>query len=78
MKRWWWLLLLLPIALGLARLKFNVEVLDLLPRGVPAVEGIKLYQEHFSNARELIITRHSDEQGTSCRRCSSHFRKPSR
>ncbi|NOS69310.1 MAG: MMPL family transporter [Verrucomicrobia bacterium] len=54
--RWWWLLLLVPALIGVFRLRFNVEVLDLLPRGVPAVEGVKLYQQHFSNARELIVT----------------------
>ncbi|HEX3890753.1 MAG TPA: MMPL family transporter, partial [Verrucomicrobiae bacterium] len=54
--RWWWLLLLIPIALGLARLHFDVEVLDLLPANVPAVEGLKIYQQHFANARELIVT----------------------
>src|SRR5476649_651601 len=52
----WWLLLLIPIALGLARLHFDVEVLDLLPANVPAVQGLKIYQQHFANARELIVT----------------------
>jgi hypothetical protein len=54
--RWWWLLLLIPIIVGLARLHFDVEVLDLLPANVPAVQGLKLYQQHFANARELIVT----------------------
>src|SRR6185369_6101405 len=54
--RWLWLLLLVPVALGLTRLRFDVEVFDLLPPSLPAVEGLKLYQEHFANARELIIT----------------------
>jgi len=54
--RWGWLLLIVPAIIGFARLRFDVEVLDLLPNGVPAVEGVKLYQQHFSNARELIIT----------------------
>src|SRR5215831_13124795 len=59
MKRtayWPWLLLLLPIAVGLARLRFDVEVLNLLPHELKVVQGLKLYQEHFANARELIIT----------------------
>lgn len=58
-SRWfrpWWLLLLIPLALGLARLRFNVEVLDLLPGDVPSVAGVKLYQQKFSNARELVVT----------------------
>ncbi|HLH53852.1 MAG TPA: MMPL family transporter [Verrucomicrobiae bacterium] len=54
--RWWWLLLLVPVLIGLARFRFDVEVFDLLPTSLPAVEGLKLYQEHFANARELIIT----------------------
>jgi predicted exporter len=54
--RWWWLLLLVPIIAGLARLHFDVEVLDLLPANVPAVQGLKIYQQHFANARELIVT----------------------
>jgi uncharacterized protein len=54
--RWLWLLLLVPVVIGLLRLRFDVEVFDLLPSEVPAVAGLKLYQEHFSNARELIIT----------------------
>jgi predicted exporter/lauroyl/myristoyl acyltransferase len=54
--RWWWLVLLIPIIAGLARLHFDVEVLDLLPGDIPAVQGLKIYQEHFANARELIIT----------------------
>jgi predicted exporter/lauroyl/myristoyl acyltransferase len=54
--RWWWLWLLIPILAGLARLHFDVDVLDLLPANTPAVAGLKIYQQHFSSARELIIT----------------------
>jgi predicted exporter/lauroyl/myristoyl acyltransferase len=54
--RWWWLALLIPIIAGLARLHFDVEVLDLLPVNVTAVQGLKIYQQHFTNARELIVT----------------------
>jgi len=55
-RHWSWFLLLVPIAFGLIRLRFNVEVLDLLPADVPAVRGLKIYQQNFANARELIIT----------------------
>jgi len=58
-QRWfrgWYWLALIPILLGLARVRFDAEVLDLLPTGVRAVEGLKLYQQHFTNARELILT----------------------
>ncbi|HEX5397948.1 MAG TPA: MMPL family transporter, partial [Verrucomicrobiae bacterium] len=54
--RWWWLLLLAPILLGVARLRFDAEVLDLLPANVRAVAGLKIYQQHFTDARELIVT----------------------
>ena len=55
-RHWPWLLALIPIAFGLARLRFDVEVLNLLPADVPAVRGLKIYQQNFANARELIIT----------------------
>ena len=70
-SRWrhaWWLLLILPVGLGLSRLRVDTEVLDLLPPDQPAVQGLKLYQQHFANARELIITiRAADaEQAEKC------------
>ncbi|HXE43113.1 MAG TPA: hypothetical protein VN516_08820, partial [Candidatus Baltobacteraceae bacterium] len=54
--RWWWILFVIPIVAGLARLHFDTEVLDLLPANVPAVQGLKIYQQHFSNSREIIVT----------------------
>lgn len=54
--RWWWLWLLVPLLIGAARLRFDVEVLDLLPGNIHEVAGLKIYQQHFSSARELIIT----------------------
>ena len=56
LKRWWWALLLVAVGLGLWRLRFDVDILDLLPPDEPTVQGLKLYQQHFTNARELIIT----------------------
>lgn len=55
-RHWIWPILLVPIAIGLSRLHFDVEVLDLLPEGSRVVQGLKLYQETFSDARELIVT----------------------
>src|SRR3954451_22431475 len=54
-RHWWWLLLI-PLLVGVLRLRFDVEVLNLLPEKEPVVQGLKLYQQNFSNARELIIT----------------------
>ncbi len=56
LKRWWWILLAVCVCLGLWRLRFDVDILDLLPPDQPTVQGLKLYQQHFANARELIIT----------------------
>src|SRR5262245_1125011 len=59
-RRFGWRLIALfaviAIALGLVRLRFDTEVLNLLPANSPAVAGLKLYQKYFSNARELVIT----------------------
>ena len=55
-RHWLWLLLLVPMACGLWRVRFDVEVLNLLPGELPVVQGLKLYQQHFANARELIVT----------------------
>ncbi len=54
--RWWWVVVLALLACGLARLHFDTEVLDLLPPNLPSVEGLKLYQRYFTNARELLVT----------------------
>src|ERR1041384_212183 len=55
-RRWLWLIPVALVALGVARLRFDVEVLNLLPDDLPVVQGLKLYQQNFANARELILT----------------------
>ena len=55
-RPWLWLLLLLPVAFGLSRLRFDTEVLNLLPARLPEVQGLKLWQEHFAGAGDLLIT----------------------
>ena len=35
---------LVAVLAGAFRLRFNVEILDLLPAGQPTVEGLKLYR----------------------------------
>jgi len=55
-KGWWWGLLALAVCLGFWRLRFDVDILELLPPGEPAVQGLKLYERHFTNTRELVMT----------------------
>jgi uncharacterized protein len=56
LKRWWWVFLLVAVGLGFCRLRFDVDVLDLLPSDEPSVMGLKLYEKYFTNARELVVT----------------------
>ncbi len=73
--RWLWLLLLVPIALGLGRLGreggLDTEVLNLLPADLPEVRGIKLWQEHFDGAGDLLITLRTDDPDESARLAES-------
>ena len=55
-RHWLWLLLLLPLGLGLARLRFDVDILNPLPANLSVAHGLQLYQKHFANSGELIIT----------------------
>ena len=43
-------------AMGLSRLSFNVDVLDLLPRGRPEFDGIRDLYRHFGRKNELLVT----------------------
>lgn len=54
--RWIWVLLLVPAVIGLGRLRLDIEIFNLLPQDLPAVQGLRIHQEHFANARELIVT----------------------
>jgi len=56
LKRWWWAFLAVAVCVGLWRLRFDVDILNLLPPDEPTVQGLKLYQDHFANACELVIT----------------------
>jgi uncharacterized protein len=75
--RWLWLILLVPVVLGLLRLRFDAEVFDLLPERLPAVQGLKLFQAHFANARELIVTVTAPEAAqaeNTARKLAEHLR----
>jgi uncharacterized protein len=78
--RWWWLLFLIPVALGIARLHFDTEVLDLLPGNNTAVQGLKLYQQNFANARNLVITvkaQNADDSTAAARAITENLRAAS-
>lgn len=60
-----WVLLTLASIAGLMNLRLDMNVLNLLPQEIPAVRGLKLYQQNFSNARELFITLKSPAAETS-------------
>jgi predicted RND superfamily exporter protein/predicted LPLAT superfamily acyltransferase len=55
-KRWWWALLVVAVGTGLIRLRFDVDILNLLPADEPTVQGLRLYERHFADARELVIS----------------------
>src|SRR3954469_4720002 len=59
--RWLVLLVVIAVGLGIYRLRFDVEVLNLLPPKEPVVQGLKLFQQYLANARELIVTVRADE-----------------
>ncbi len=60
MHRWYYVLLLvLTVAmgwLGLSRLNYNVEVLDLLPQKMAGLEGTRVMRDTFQKANRLVIT----------------------
>ncbi len=52
----WWLLLVPVLAVGLARLRFDADVLNLLPAHLPEVRGLQLHQRYFAPDAELVLT----------------------
>jgi predicted exporter len=54
-RHWWWLWLV-PLALGLGRLRFDADVLNLLPAELPEVRGLQLHQRYFAPDTELLVT----------------------
>ena len=48
-KHGWWVLLALLAGIGQWRLRLDVDILNLLPPELPAVQGLKLYQHYFAN-----------------------------
>jgi predicted RND superfamily exporter protein len=64
-RRWFTILLLLAIVAGCWRLHFTAQILDLLPGDLKVVQGLKLYQDNFSNNRELIVSLRMPDPTTS-------------
>src|SRR6266850_3562534 len=62
-RHWLWVAFVLVLP-GLFRLRVDVDVLNLLPGNIPAVQGLKLHQKFFANANELIITVRATEPET--------------
>lgn len=60
-RHWLWVLLCVPLLLGLARLRFDTEVLHLLPTRLPEVQALKLWQQHFAGSRDLLITLRAED-----------------
>lgn len=56
MRRGLWLVLAALVVIGLVRLKFDAEVLNLLPRELPEVKGLVAYQDLFDGSNDLLIT----------------------
>lgn len=60
MKRWFWAipvtLLAVFLLLGLVRVRFNTEILDLFPRELPEIGTLKLYQKNFQGRDKVVIS----------------------
>ena len=55
---------LVLVVVGLARLRFDTNVLGLLPDELPVVQGLKRHQEHFASAQELLLTVSAEDAAT--------------
>ena len=60
MHRWYYVLLIVLTGamgwVGLSRLNYNVEVLDLLPQQMEGLEGTRVMRDTFQKANRLVIT----------------------
>jgi predicted exporter/lauroyl/myristoyl acyltransferase len=75
-RGWLWLLCAIPLVVGLARLRFDADIFNLLPSDLPAVRGLQLQQQNFSNARELLVTLHAADAevaGNGARAIANHL-----
>jgi len=49
------------IAVGLSRVSFNIDILDLLPAKLQEVQGLSLFLKNFAQPNELVITLEADD-----------------
>jgi len=49
------------IAVGLSRVSFNIDILELLPAKLREVQGLSLFLKNFSQPSELVITLETDD-----------------
>ena len=59
MRKWWLQGLLLGLvaiaAMGLGRIRFDTDVLSVLPTEMPEVRGLQLFQQAFSRDEEMVM-----------------------
>ncbi|MGE3310786.1 MAG: MMPL family transporter [Limisphaerales bacterium] len=51
----------LLVVLGWSRLRFDTEVLALLPPDLPTVQALERHQRHFAGTQDLIVTLQGDD-----------------
>lgn len=55
-------LLLIVSIIGLRRLSLETDILQILPTGIPEVEALQVFREHFDDdQRVILLLRHDDE-----------------
>lgn len=47
---------------GLSRLRFATDVLEILPAGIPEVEALQVFREHFDDDHRVILLLRHDEE----------------
>lgn len=60
-RHWFFLVIAALLVTGLARLRFDADILGLLPSHLPAVEGLRLHRDHFPQSRHLVLTLQSPD-----------------
>ncbi len=47
---------------GLTRLRFETDILEVLPRKLPSVEALKISQQHFDNDQQVALLLQGEEE----------------